>query len=47
MAGALVLFVVLFIGIRPVSVKYFTDSANYHRYYEFFMKKRLFTLIGM
>ena len=34
--GLLVLFLILFIGPRPVSARYFTDSANYVRYYEVF-----------
>lgn len=34
--GALVLFMVLFIGLRPVSGRYFVDMANYVLYYTTF-----------
>ena len=34
--GALVLFMVLFIGLRPVSGRYFVDMANYANWYSIF-----------
>ena len=42
-AGALVLFMVLFIGLRPVSGRHFVDMANYVLYYtHFFEGERFF-----
>lgn len=36
MAGALVLFMILFIGFRPVSGRYFVDMVSYVTYYNVF-----------
>lgn len=36
LVGVLVVFLVLFIGFRPVSGRYFVDMANYVLYYEVF-----------
>ena len=35
-AGVLVLFLIIFIGFRPVSGGYFVDMVNYVLYYDFF-----------
>ena len=42
MAGALVLFMVLFIGLRPVSYRYFGDMGNYASWYSIFYEGELF-----
>ena len=36
LVSVLVIFLILFIGFRPVSGRYFVDMANYVLYYEFF-----------
>lgn len=36
LVGVLVIFLILFIGLRPVSGRYFVDMANYVLYYEVF-----------
>lgn len=42
MSGAVVLFMVLFIGLRPVSGRYFVDMANYLTYYTRFYEGEIF-----
>ena len=42
MAGALVLFMVLFIGLRPVSGRYFVDMANYVMHYTVLYEGEIF-----
>lgn len=42
-AFLLVLLLIAFIGTRPNSVRYFTDTANYYVYYNSFYKNTIFT----
>ena len=42
MSGAVVLFMVLFIGLRPVSGSYFVDMPNYVTYYTLFYEGEIF-----